>query len=524
MNSTGIMQRLADMRPWQRALVAFVGGLLCVPALPPWNIWPCLIIGIGLFYAVLSNTQNERIALLSGWTFGFGFFLPGLSWIGNALLIDGSEYKWAWPLAIAALPAMLSVFTGLSAALWRRLFKPLSISGYLGFSLCLCLGEWLRGNLFTGFPWNLFGYTWSSILPVAQIASFTGIYGLTLLTIIWAALPASILMQPQKKSRRVLVTATAVALSFGSCWLYGAQRLENLPTAFDEKTVIRIVQPNIAQTDKWKPQQMHENAMRIIALSTAQPVNDYAFTVIVWPETALTDKMLQQDDIRQALKDALASYGHDRVLLAAGHLRHEKREDSSRYYNSISMIERNLSLSGIYDKTHLVPFGEYIPFQKWIPLTPVTRFSGFSSGEGLQLLTTGAGLRIAPLVCYEIIFPGKITDKSAPRPDVVINVTNDGWYGDSAGPHQHFAMGIFRAIEEGLPVVRAANTGISGVIDPAGRIVHRIELGEQRGLNAVLPLKTQERTIFSKAGNVVFMLMMASLAVFSFIIRAVEQE
>ena len=355
--------------------------------------------------------------------------------------------------------------------------------------------EWLRGHIFTGFPWNLYGYGWAHTLPMAQLAAIGGIYWLSLVTVLWAALPGFLAIWPQQKIRKAVLLALLVA-TMGGAWLYGSYRLKTHPTDISNDAIVRLVQPNIRQEDKWNPHKRGENLEKLLTLSVAGRENSLLPTIIVWPETAISDYLLIDDTARAAIRAVLSGYEKP-VILLAGTMRHERGPtDGMKYFNSLVAYDSRLQPVAIYNKSHLVPFGEYIPLQKYIPLEPVVKFSGFEKGGGPQTLRIpGFNLSFSPLVCYEIIFPGAVTG-GEDRPDVIVNVTNDAWYGDSSGPRQHFIQAQFRAIEEGIPVIRAANTGISGIIDPAGRIIRRYRLGESAESDINLPRKLADATLY----------------------------
>jgi apolipoprotein N-acyltransferase len=483
-----------------RWILAFAAGAAAVRAMPPWGWWPALALGLSILYWLAASAKTARGAALAGGLWGFGYFVFGLSWIGNALLVDGNDYAWAWPLAVAGLPLLLALFPAAGCALFRRVTPaPRRLPGFAAFVFWLCLSEWARGHLFTGFPWNLFGYSWANLLPVAQLAAAGGIYFLTLVTAFWAALPGWLLFGEDRRAIKAALLILALG-SFAAAYACGHHRLAESPTRLNEKVAVRIVQPNILQTEKWDPQSLNENLDRLLTLSEKEPVNDSIPTMIVWPETALTYFQLARPGVLPALKTMLGAYKMP-VVLATGYLR---RVDREHYFNSVTVFDKNMDPLVSYDKSHLVPFGEYIPFQKWIPLRPVVQFTGFVPGAGPQILSVPEAGNFSFLVCYEVIFPGAVLPPGGERPDAFINVTNDAWYGDTSGPRQHFAAARFRAIEEGIPVVRSANTGISGAIDPEGRIVYATNLMEMTARNVALPLKREQATLYGRYGDTVF--------------------
>ncbi len=522
-----LIANIADkMSAWPRiakALAALSAGAVMVPAMPPSCIWPTLFAGLSVFYILLSSLKRARAGFVYGWLFGFGYFACGLSWIANALLVEGNQFAWFWPFAVAGLPALLAFFTASAAALAVRFGKLTTLGGWLLFIFLTMGFEWLRGHIFTGFPWNLYGYAWAEMLPAAQLVSIGGIYWLSLLTCLWASLPGFLTVWKRRTFvKAVLFCAITVVMAGG--WLYGHLRLKAHPMQLRHDVAIRLVQPNIPQEDKWDPKKSAQNLDRLLLLSDARRVNDLVTTIIVWPETAISDYLLQDTAASAAIKAVLSGY-ESPVYLLSGAMRYEKLADGSKkYFNSLMLFDNRLNPLAAYDKSHLVPFGEYIPFQKHIPLKPFVKFSGFEQGGGPQSISIpGIAGAFSPLVCYEIIFPGAVTDRKD-RPGFIVNVTNDSWYGDSAGPHQHFAKTQFRAIEEGVPVVRSANTGISGVIGPLGRIVHKENLFTEGGNNVALPQNISPAPLYARFGDIIFLVSMGTILALSLLLQRVARN
>ncbi len=469
-----------------KALLCFAAGGFSSLAMAPASLWPALFVGLSTLYIALVKAHATKTAFLYGWLFGFGYFLFGLSWIGNALLIEGNPYKWAWPLAVSGLPFILSFFTASACALSKHFSDLKKISGFLSFCSLMIIFEWLRGHVFTGFPWNLFGYTWGEILPLIQVVSLSDIYLLSFLTVLWATLPGYlyISVKDKDKMKQALILALLILSSFIATYGYGSWRLNNASLEYHEDIEIRIVQPNIEQKDKWDRAKMMSNFQKLLDLSRPDSHSNKT-TYIIWPETALSQWFLQDKISREQISMLLTSYENSAILIT-GALRNDLEKEE--YFNSLIIMNTNGEITNIYNKHHLVPFGEYIPFQKWIPLTPVVNFTGFVKGNGPQTYKTPEGLSYLPLICYEAIFPGK-AQKENLSPDFIINITNDAWYGKSAGPYQHFMQNKFRALETGTPLVRSANTGISALIDPYGRVTGISGLFETSSNTMKLPKK-----------------------------------
>lgn len=495
---------LASWSLKKRLLSAFIVGALCVLAMPPYCLWPVLLPGFSFLYLLFCSATSLRRTFFESWFFAFGYFLFGLMWIGNALLVEGNPFSWVWPLAIAGLPALLALFYATTLGLLRSILKErASLTGWISFIATLAFTEWLRGHMFTGFPWNLFGYTWNNTLTIAQSASLFGVYGLTLLTIFWAAIPALWWQNIGSLKARRLITITALLL-VASSFLFGLQRLSQ-PINLKSDVMLRIVQPNISQEDKWDPSKTVSNYTQLLSLSASDIEESTGRLFILWPETAVTERFLSLPSSASALQAVLNSFPRP-AYLSTGILRSEKVSDREiKYFNSLITYDSDLRIASQYDKSHLVPFGEYIPFNNIIPIAPFVRFEGFEKGSGPRTQDIDHILKISPLVCYEIIFPGKVSEKPAERADILMNATNDSWYGDSSGPRQHLAMTRFRAIEEGLPAARAANTGISGLYDPYGRELKSLPLSQEGVIDHPLPEKAAP-TLYYRAGDLIFFL------------------
>ena len=471
----------STLRKFSPYIFCLVIGALASLALPPaHHVW-VYFIGISGFWLLLETARNKRAAFALAWLFGFGFFTAGLYWIGNAMLVEGNAYAWAWPLAVSGLPAVLAIFTGLAGLADHVYCRHLHIAlRYAGFVILLSASEWLRGHLFTGFPWNLPGSIWADHLEMLQILWPGDIYWLSLLTLLWAGLPGliwSARKKPKPAAPILMIGLITAIMTYG----YGLYRLQTLALPPIENFRAHIIQPNIPQNEKWDAAKMAGNFRKLIALS-APPENTNAENaqeithIIIWPETAISQNFLDDARVKSEISAMLRRY-NGRATLLTGALRYDKERE--HYFNSLISINAAGAIENIYDKFHLVPFGEYIPFQQYIPIPTISGFSGFERGSGpqTQSLSVSPHISYSPLVCYEILFPGKVIN-AAQRPDFIVNVTNDGWYGDSAGPHQHLAQARFRAIEEGMSALRAANTGISAIISPLGDIEYHTPLFE----------------------------------------------
>lgn len=455
-------------------------GVVASYATAPTSIWPLMIIGLsGIYYITWKSTKSWH-TFINGWLFGFGYFVSSLSWIGNALLVEGNEFVWAWPLAVSGLPAMLAFFPASACYISKKTSKDNKLLFLPIFIVCLSLSEWLRGHLFTGFPWNLFGYAWGAQLEILQILALSNVYFLTSLTIFWAACLAHIFCVTYKSHKIIFFSATTI--SFLLVFTYGHHRLTvNNEKNTHEKVQIKIIQANIPQHKKWKPEELVNNFNIHLNLSRPNKNDKEESIIIIWPETATSHLFLNNKFYRSQISTMLQQYDGEAELVTGALLK-----DKQTLSNSIVTVKKSGNIDQQYNKSHLVPFGEYIPFQNILPIKTVTGFNGFTPGHGLKSITTLEKLKFSPLVCYEILFPGNVIPKNKDI-DFIINVTNDAWYGDSAGPHQHLQKAVFRAVEEGVTVVRAASSGISAVIDPYGRIVKQTNLLQKSVIKSDIP-------------------------------------
>ncbi len=488
---------------WLRQIALLALGAISSLAMQPYEFWPVLILGLSGFWLLLTENTKRWQSFLGGFLFAFGYFVAGLWWVGNALLVDGNPYLWALPLAVFGLQALLSFFICVAAGLSQWIAPGRTLKSYLFFIALLSFWEWGRGHMFTGFPWNLFGMTWTSNLPFAQVASIGGIHFLNLLTIILMTLPAFLWKGNTERKTKIILAAISIIFIGGNFFLGQARLVAADTNNKNQKqdVVVQIVTPNIAQKDKWNPDLMADNFWKTVQLMhpEASPQNKSApARVIVLPETALLPEVFSSPEAMNALRVALNAYP-EKTYLLAGALRREQDETGApRYFNSLIGMDKSGEIKGWFDKFHLVPFGEYIPFQKYVPFGPVAKFAGFQGGHGPETWTQFEGLPpFSPLICYEVIFAGQVTAMEPERPQWMVNVTNDAWYGISPGPYQHLAQTQFRAIEEGIPVIRSTNTGISAIIDPYGRIISESPLYQDYVQEEYLPAMAQAPTFYS---------------------------
>ncbi|WP_394691135.1 apolipoprotein N-acyltransferase [Hoeflea sp.] len=492
------MERIAEkiMLCWggKRILLSMFAGALAVLALPPFNFFAVLFVSFPVLVWLLDGASGPaeagplgrlRPAFLTGWWFGFGYFVAGLWWLGNALLVEADSFAWALPIAVLGLPAVLAVFYGVAAAVARLLWSD-SLGRIAALSAAFGLAEFARAYLFTGFPWNAIGYAAMPAPLMMQSVEIVGIYGMSALAVLVFSAPALI------GTRRGAVPGILVALvlfcaHIGYGWVV-LSRYDTTGVAADG-AVIRIVQPAIDQSAKWDIAERERIFSKLLQLS-ASPLAEGAPrpTHIIWPETALPFLLTENPGALSRMADML-QVGQ---TLVTGAVRLEDGVGGAtrRFYNTIYAIDDEGQIIGSADKAHLVPFGEYLPFEgllRRFGLTPVAEsFGGFSGAERRGLLSLPGGLNAIPLICYEAIFP-RLAEIDDERGKLLLNLTNDAWYGFTPGPYQHLRQSQLRAVETRLPLVRAANNGISVVTDPAGRMVGSLPLGDAGVFDIELP-------------------------------------
>ncbi|MFY9627130.1 MAG: apolipoprotein N-acyltransferase [Methylocystis sp.] len=510
-------QRIILSEGWPRRGIAFVAGACGALALQPIGFAPAIAVTLTVAIWLIDGSAGaparkrwlfDGASLLSaaaaGWWLGFGYFIAGLWWLGSALLVEADQYAWALPLAVLGIPAILALFTSLGFALSRLLWSPGSLRV---FALAAGLGgtEWLRGHVLTGFPWNDFGMALADVQILAQTASLSGIYGLDLLTVLIFAAPATLI--DSGKPRRFGSPAVIFAcILLAGMTAFGALRLSNSQTGFVEGVKLRLMQPNLPMDAKFRPENGQEILRRYLALSdqatgpTHTGIADV--THLIWPESAFPFVLSRETQALSAIARAVQG-----KILITGAARVEEgggKAGRGKIFNAIEVVQGDKIIAA-YDKKHLVPFGEYLPLENWLRPLGVSHLvpGTWDVGVGPRRLTA-PGLPLAsPLVCYEAIFSGAVVESGPNRPQWLLNVTSDGWFGKTSGPYQHFAQARLRAIEEGLPLVRAANTGISAIVDPYGRVQEQLPLGVEGVIDGALP-KPAPETFFTRHASQVF--------------------
>ncbi|MGH6894076.1 MAG: apolipoprotein N-acyltransferase [Dongiaceae bacterium] len=482
---------------WSRRLILLILGAIAALAFPPINALPLFALSVvGLIWAA-EAAASRRGSFAIGWWWGFGHFLAGFFWIANSFLIDPVQFGWMVPLVIAGLAAYMAAFPAIAVMVaCQRNARPLARVFFL--AAAWIIAEWLRGHLFSGFPWNLAAYVWSLDTPMMQSVALWGSWGLSFFTILLAGLLS--LMGRGNRGANLRAGGAFVVLLL-ALYGYGAWRLttsDAVQAAANQSGItLRLVQGNIDQQEKLTGAHRDRDIAQHLRLSVMTPGIDRVRAVI-WPETAATLFLDRSPDWRAYVAAAAPPGG----LLITGTLRGDPPQgDPERYWNSLAVIDPDARILAGADKFHLVPLGEYVPLRDILgPLIgKLTAGAGdFSAGPGPVTVRAPGLPPFSPLICYEVIFPGAVTDPED-RPDWLLNATNDGWFGRSPGPYQHFASARFRAVEEGLPLARAANTGISGMVDPFGRVLATLPLGTEGALDVLLPAPLAA-TLFARTG------------------------
>ncbi|MEP3248003.1 MAG: apolipoprotein N-acyltransferase [Sneathiella sp.] len=494
----GVLLRLSDLHYWKRAALAFCLGLLLATSFAPLHFVFVLPVCFSGALILLSTAKTRWQAFFIGWWFGWGQFMAGLYWIGVAFTIDANAHAALLPIPVMGLPAFLAIFPGL-VALVTHYSGVKGVNRVFLFTALWVLADYGRGIIFTGFPWNLTGYAWGNILPMLQWSAYVGIYGLTLLTVLISSIPA-LLAEPEfPQARKNAAILSACGLLAGMV-VTGYVRLGNELLAAIPGSQIRIVQPNIRQADKWRPELKFSHVRTLTELS-AQP-GEAPPRYLVWPETAVPFFLTTDKNLQFYLQRFIPASG----ALITGAPR--KNTEAKQYWNSIQVLDPDGKIPSIYDKQHLVPYGEYLPLQSFLKasglasLIPVLdQMSSFTAGTnsaGAELLVPGLPPARA-LICYEIAFPWEVQTHS--KTDWILNATNDGWFGNTSGPFQHFIIARTRAIEQGKSVVRAANTGISAIIDGYGRVTDKLPLNSQGILDGTIPKPLSGQTLYQRGGE-----------------------
>ncbi len=490
---------------WRRLFVSVLAGIVAALAAPPIYLIVALFFSLPVLTWILDGVSAQSssfwnrapAAFMTGWAFGFGYFAPNLYWVSEAFLVDADAFSWMIPFVVVLFPLGLGIFHGL-ATLFAAVFWTPGVGRVFVLASCFTAMEWVRGHIFTGFPWATSGYSAGAFEGLEQLAAYGGLYSLTFLVVLAGASPAVLAADDDDLGRGMsgrMFGMASILVATAMVWVVGATRLSNSELAYDAETRVRIIQPNIAQNRKWDPKYRTEIFTSLLELSDMATNPEVTgvkdVTHVLWPESAIPFLLEANPQATQKIADLLPP----NVTLITGALRRGApgqtvQPNDNRARNSVLVIDHEGRIVASYDKFHLVPFGEYLPLASILePLglrQLVTLPGGFVPGSGPRTIALQNAPPVSLLVCYEIIFPRAVINRGH-RPGWILNVTNDAWFGDSIGPRQHFAQSRMRAIEEGLPVVRVANTGISAVIGPNGQILKSLGIGRRGVIDSSLP-------------------------------------
>lgn len=512
-------------------LIAIISGCLFTLCFAPYYIFVIGFFSITALLIILDFAKTHKERFLLGWLFGFAHHVTGLYWISNSLLVEADKFAWLIPFAISLIPAILALFIGFISYLVHKLeYK--SFAKILFFSSAWVFAEIIRGYAFTGFPWNLAGYIFLGSPEISQAASFVGVFGLSLLALILFSAPylvfASIIEfklynKAKKISFSIIYLLPLIALT-AVIAINGEIKIKQNLGKF-EKTYLRIVQPNISQQEKFDNLRLGEQLYKLYTLSVKKSkIDGFVPDLIIWPEAATPFNINSSPIFRDEVSDIIP-YS---AFLLIGSIRFDIERNQA--FNSMQIIdsEGNLLQDKYYDKHHLVPFGEYIPFRNIFPFieTIANGHGDFNYGDGPKNIKLPNAPAFSPNICYEIIFPNQVVDNKVgfkKRAKFIVNLTNDAWFGDSTGPYQHLDKARMRAIEEGVPVIRSANTGVSAVIDANGLVLDSLKLNTKGIIDIKLPKALPKPTYYSQYGNKIILIICSVLMVISIILKQIHR-
>lgn len=484
--------------PYTYPMLLAISGALCALAFAPYHLQIFAFLGFSVLFHHLTTLNNPKIAFWRGWFFGAGFNIANLYWLGNSFITVDLWYL--APLGIILFPLLMGLFPAIVSFLTVS-FSSSTKERLFAFCLFWSLSDWLKGWIFTGFPWTLLGYIWD--LNELQATAYIGIYGLSALTIFLVSVIGS-------KSYRLMGVGLVV---LAGLWGSGYYRLSTFKT---ENTGInlRVVQASISQKEKWQPSHFEANLKRWIALSTLE--GERPLTAIIWSESSVPAFVEESPTLRQVLKVAIPKDGY---LIIGAPRKEISPTGGEQYRTSTLVLNHQGDIVSLYDKSHLVPFGEYIPFRNVFKFSKLTAGAeNYSPGKGVKVMQLNNLPLFVPLICYEAIFSGQVVPVG-PRPKWLMNQTNDAWYGESSGPYQHLNIVKVRAIEEGLPLVRSANNGLSAVIDPMGRTLYQLELNTIGFIDFDLPKPLLQPTFFSQYPQLGFWLIILAFGILVLLFR-----
>jgi len=489
------------------ALYIIFLGAISSYSLPPYNYFIINFITYSLFFIFIFNKKKEQSSNKSlfkyGWYFGFGYFLFSLYWIAISLTFD-QNFKFLIPVAVILLPAFLALFYGLITYLFSIFYSKNVVSAFFIFAIIFGLIEFVRGSILTGFPWNLISFSFSNSIYFIQILSIIGTYSFNLICISLFTAPALFILRNSRKE--LTVCSFYILLSVGFL-IFGKIQNDNFNSLESVKNSYRIraVSPNISLDRFYSKQDELKVINELIELSDPTKIEP---TIFLWPEGIIPDSYLRDLNIYKSL--FLNNFGeHDLIIMGLNSI--ETKNGQNLFFNTMAVFNNKLDLLMSYNKVNLVPFGEFLPFEGILSLiglrTVTNNYQSFSSGQiriPLNIKNDKINLNLLPLICYEIIYSGKLSKDS--NFDFIINISEDGWFGNSIGPKQHFSHSIFRSIESGKYIIRSSNNGISAIINPKGNVEQRVDFGST-GYVEMSENKLVKSTPFMRYGNKILLIL-----------------
>ncbi len=506
---------VALLTGWKRQLLAFGLGAVAALGFAPYHFLLAPLLAFILLIWLVDGCLFVRTAFVTGWSFSFGQFLTGLYWVTQGIVVFSDQLFWFVPIVLFILPGGLALFPATAIALYKwivRRFGFSRIASLIIFALLWVTAEWLRGHVLSGFPWNLLATIWGDSLGILQTVSLVGAYGLSLLTVFWLIVPASLVGPTADPDRRqAAVTVVMAMISFVALGLWGGHRLATSVVSFVPGVQLRILQPNIPQQEKWARDKREANLQLHLTMQTAQ--SEVPITHVIWPETSASFFLDRSPRELSLIAKATPAKG----LTLVGTPR-RSGGDEIRLWNSLQAVDEGGEIIATYDKTHLVPLGEYVPLRGILPFAKaVYGETDYSAGTGPVTLHLPGLPPVSPLICYESIFPGAVVNRQDPAA-WLLNITNDAWFGTSTGPYQHLLAARLRAIEEGLPLVRSAASGISAVVDPWGRVLASLPLVTRGSLDSGLP-QPAPPTLYARVADASLLALFAGFALLASIVE-----
>lgn len=524
-----LARALGTLTGWRRIAAATALGAAAGFAMPPWYVLPLMPVGlVGLVWLLdsgLDGAPRRWRAFFDGFFWALGHFSIGCHWILEAFFVPPAVFAALGPPIVLGLAALLSLFVGAGCVLYVATLRamPGRFAGWrrvVLFALWWTMAEWGRGHVMTGFPWNPAGHVWAFSAPALQSAAWVGVYGLSLLTVTLLAMPATLAdggARPWLPSLAAILVAASIGVAGGVSLEARLAEAEARTTSVEARPLLRLVQPNIPQGEKWRSERRAEHVARLVRLSTAGRSADVAH--VIWPETATAFLLAQSPTYLTAFKPLVPAGGY---LLAGAPRGPMTAEESRRgaaltggtpIWNSLHAIDDKGVIRATYDKIHLVPLGEYLPLRDILPLSDTIGRGSFEFGEAPRTMNLPGLPPFAVAICYEAIFADEIVEgQGARRPAWILNVTNDSWFGTSSGPYQHLVSARLRSVEEGLPMIRVANTGISAVIDGGGRVRRQLGMNVEGVIDERLPPPLSP-TLYGRHGDAALLAMMVLMMI-----------